>query len=121
MRELSDAAATVVPAQPANPGWLDGPVTGIVTPGTQAPCRPRGLGTPPGHGQPRARDRRPRASGRWLPAALGQPRFGGPDSPVRGCPPRPQALLLPIVVMTSSKEDKDVVTSYELGANSYVR
>ena len=29
--------------------------------------------------------------------------------------------LLPVVVMTSSKEDQDVVESYSLGANSYVR
>jgi two-component system response regulator len=29
--------------------------------------------------------------------------------------------LLPVVVLTSSKEDEDVIRSYELGANSYVR
>jgi two-component system response regulator len=29
--------------------------------------------------------------------------------------------LLPVVVLTSSKEDRDLVGSYELGANSYVR
>jgi len=28
---------------------------------------------------------------------------------------------LPVVVVTSSKEEHDMVTSYELGANSYVR
>ncbi|CAN5886143.1 response regulator [soil metagenome] len=29
--------------------------------------------------------------------------------------------LLPVVVMTSSNEDDDVMKSYELGANSYIR
>jgi len=28
---------------------------------------------------------------------------------------------LPVVVLTSSKQDEDIVTSYNLGANSYVR
>ena len=32
-----------------------------------------------------------------------------------------QTELLPVVVLTSSKEDRDVVQSYRLGANSYVR
>lgn len=29
--------------------------------------------------------------------------------------------LLPIVILTSSKEDRDVIESYRLGCNSYVR
>jgi two-component system response regulator len=29
--------------------------------------------------------------------------------------------LLPVVVLTSSKEEEDIIRSYELGANSYVR
>jgi two-component system response regulator len=33
----------------------------------------------------------------------------------------PQTKLLPVVVLTSSKEDEDVLASYNLGANAYVR
>jgi two-component system response regulator len=29
--------------------------------------------------------------------------------------------LLPIVILTSSREDNDMITSYKLGSNSYVR
>lgn len=29
--------------------------------------------------------------------------------------------LLPVVILTSSREDRDVLNGYELGANSYVR
>lgn len=33
----------------------------------------------------------------------------------------PRTHLLPVVVLTSSDEESDLMTSYELGANSYVR
>lgn len=33
----------------------------------------------------------------------------------------PRTKLLPVIVLTSSKEQQDVVESYGLGANSYVR
>lgn len=32
-----------------------------------------------------------------------------------------QTRLLPVVVLTSSDEEKDIIESYKLGANSYVR
>lgn len=33
----------------------------------------------------------------------------------------PSKALLPVVVLTSSKEEQDIVTGYKLGCNSYVR
>ncbi|MCX6086050.1 MAG: response regulator [Caldiserica bacterium] len=33
----------------------------------------------------------------------------------------PRTRLLPIVVLTSSSEEPDIITSYQLGANSYIR
>lgn len=33
----------------------------------------------------------------------------------------PRINLLPTVILTSSKEDADILASYELGANSYIR
>jgi two-component system response regulator len=51
---------------------------------------------------------------------LNLPKIGGLDV-LRRLRADPRTALLPIVVMTSSQQDEDIVRSYELGANSYVR
>jgi two-component system response regulator len=51
---------------------------------------------------------------------LNLPRIGGLDV-LRRMREDPRTKLLPVVVLTSSKEDEDVIRSYELGANSFVR
>lgn len=33
----------------------------------------------------------------------------------------PRTRLLPVVILTTSNENRDVIASYELGANSYIR
>jgi CheY-like chemotaxis protein len=32
-----------------------------------------------------------------------------------------QTMILPVVILTSSKEDQDIINGYKLGANSYIR
>lgn len=51
---------------------------------------------------------------------LNLPRLGGLEV-LRRLRAEPATASVPVVVLTSSKEDRDLVDSYRLGANSYVR
>jgi two-component system response regulator len=51
---------------------------------------------------------------------LNLPRLGGLDV-IKRVRADERTKLLPIVVLTSSKQDEDIVRSYTLGANSFVR
>ena len=50
---------------------------------------------------------------------LNMPKIGGLDV-LREIKGDTRTSHIPFVVMTSSKEDKDIVKSYKLGVNSYV-
>jgi two-component system response regulator len=51
---------------------------------------------------------------------LNLPKIGGLDV-LKRIRNDPRTALYPVVVLTSSKEEKDLVESYRLGANSYIR
>lgn len=51
---------------------------------------------------------------------LNMPRLGGLEV-LKAIRAEPRTKRLPVVILTTSKEEQDLVTSYELGANSYVR
>lgn len=50
---------------------------------------------------------------------LNLPKVGGLDV-LRGIRGDPRTKLLPVVILTSSQEDRDLLDGYELGANSYI-
>jgi CheY-like chemotaxis protein len=51
---------------------------------------------------------------------LNLPKLNGLDV-LRKIRSEPRTRFLPVVVLTSSKEEEDILNSYTLGANSYVR
>jgi two-component system response regulator len=51
---------------------------------------------------------------------LNMPRMSGLEA-LQRIRSDPRTQLVPVVVLTSSKQDEDMVSSYSLGANSYVR
>jgi two-component system response regulator len=51
---------------------------------------------------------------------LNLPKIGGLDV-LRRLRQEPATSLLPVVILTSSREEQDLVSGYSLGANSYVR
>jgi two-component system response regulator len=48
------------------------------------------------------------------------PKVGGLEV-LRAMRADPRTQMLPVVVLTSSTEERDIVASYQLGANSYIR
>jgi two-component system response regulator len=48
------------------------------------------------------------------------PKISGLDV-LRKIRENPKTSLLPVVVLTSSKQDQDIIESYKLGVNSYIR
>lgn len=66
----------------------------------------------------------PEAPSRALPSLvildLKMPRMDGLEV-LRQIRADPKTRTLPVVIMTTSREERDVVASYELGANSYVQ
>jgi CheY-like chemotaxis protein len=50
---------------------------------------------------------------------LNMPRVGG-LTVLKEIKARPELKTIPIVILTTSKEDRDITAAYELGANSYI-
>jgi len=72
------------------------------------------------HGAGASAGRPPHAMPQLVLLDLKLPRVDGLEV-LRRLRADPRTRLLPVVILTSSKEERDLVSSYSLGANSYVR
>jgi two-component system response regulator len=64
--------------------------------------------------------RDPRVQPALILLDLKMPRIGGLEV-LRRIRAAPETRLLPVVVLTASREDEDLISAYSLGANAYLR
>lgn len=72
------------------------------------------------YGTGRYKDRDPSRLPQIILLDLKLPKMGGLEV-LQRLRTDPLTQLIPVVVLTSSSEEEDIITSYRLGANSYVR
>lgn len=65
-------------------------------------------------------DRDPRTNPRLVLLDLKLPKIGGLDV-LKRMRANPSTEFLPVVVLTTSNQDEDIIDSYKFGANSYIR
>ena len=67
-----------------------------------------------------ASDRLDREAFDYILLDINMPKVGGLEV-LKQIRAEPHTRRLPVVMLTTSKEEQDLITSYDLGANSYVR